>query len=64
MTGKEFKYVLDTIENEGFDYTFTGYTDFKKEVKDTEFHNLRRAYLSARNDLSAYVGHDEFSVTD
>lgn len=58
MTGKEFKYVLQTIENEGFDYAFFGYSDFE-EVKDSEFHKLRSAYLAARKALKEYVGDED-----
>ena len=64
MTGKEFKYVLDTIENEGFDYAFSGYTNFREEVKDPEFHRLRRVYLDAKDQLVAYIGMEEFSYND
>lgn len=59
MKGKEFRYVLDTIENEGFEYAFTSYTDFKKEVKDPEFHKLRLAYLQATKDLAEYIGYED-----
>jgi len=54
MTGKEFRYVLDTIEQEGFDYTFESYTDFD-EIKDPEFHKLRTNFLEARKALAEYV---------
>lgn len=59
MTGKEFQYVLDTIENEGFEYAFTSYTDFKKEVKDPKFHKLRLAFLNATKNLAEYVGYED-----
>lgn len=59
MTGKEFKYVLQTVENEGFDYAFVGYTDFKDEVIDLEFHKLRLAYLAARKALKDYIGDED-----
>lgn len=59
MTKKEKKYVLECINAEGFDYTFVDYCDFKDEVKDEEFHKLREAYLSAREQLLEYVGHEE-----
>ena len=64
MTSKEFQYVLATIDNEGFDYSFSGYTNFKEEVKDPYFHKLRRAYLNARDELAKYVGIEEFSCHD
>jgi hypothetical protein len=31
------------MHHEGFDYAFTDYSQFKK-VKDTKFHELRKAY--------------------
>lgn len=43
------------IENEGFDYGFIHYTDFKEEVKDEGFHKLREEYIEARNKLAKYV---------
>lgn len=64
MTGSEFRYVLDTIDNEGFDYAFTGYTNFKDEVKDPEFHRLRMAYLEAAQALADYVGYKTFICKD
>lgn len=58
MTGKEFQYVNCTIDNEGFEYTFTGYSHFK-EIKDPKFHKLRVAYLKAGQQLAQYLGDAE-----
>lgn len=58
MTGKEYKYVLETIENEGFDYAFHGYSDFE-EIKDEMFHQLRKDYLFARKVLRNYIGDED-----
>jgi ribosomal protein L19 len=55
MTGTELQYVRDTIDNEGFDYAFRHYTDFVDEVKDVEFHKLRKAYVEAAKELDVYV---------
>lgn len=55
MRGKEFKYVLDTIYEEGFEYAFVDYSEFN-EIEDEEFHKLRKAYLAAREALAEYVG--------
>jgi len=52
---KGIKYVLDCIENEGFDYAFHGYSNFD-EVKNEEFHKLREAYLAARKALAEFLG--------
>lgn len=55
MNGKELSYVRDTIEQEGFAYAFTGYSDFA-EIKDKEFHALRMAYVEAAEKLADYLG--------
>jgi len=55
MTGKQFRYVLETVESEGFDYTFTSYSDFE-EIEDEEFHRLRQDFLDARRKLAEYIG--------
>lgn len=55
MTGKELRYVDATVENEGFDYAFVHYTDFKN-IKDEKFHELREAFLKARQELIDYCG--------
>ncbi len=56
MTGKEFRYVLQTIENEGsLEYTFVNYSDFEN-IKDEEFHKLRMDYLDARAKLADFIG--------
>lgn len=54
MTGKEKKFVLDVIEQEGFEYSFVHYSDFK-EVADKRFHELKDVYLKAREDLKSYI---------
>ena len=56
MKGKEFTYVLDTIENEGFEYAFVDYSGFE-QIEDEEFHKLREAYLDAREILADYIGY-------
>ena len=58
MTGKEFAYIINTIENEGFEYAFESYSDFD-EINDPEFHKLRNAYLNALSDLQVYVGYED-----
>ncbi len=54
MNGKDLDYVRDTVENEGFDYAFDGYSDFR-EVEDEEFHRLRKEFLNARKALREYL---------
>lgn len=57
MTGKERKYVLSTVDNEGFDYAFVHYSDFE-DIEDKEFHELRKNFLEAREKLANYIGFD------
>jgi len=49
-------YVLDTIDNDSFEYAFVDYSDFN-EIEDKEFHVLRQAYLEARDNLAEYIGY-------
>lgn len=58
MTDKEKNYVQSTIENEGFDYVFVHYSDFE-DIKDEEFHRLRKEFIEARDKLGDYVGWDD-----
>lgn len=55
LTKEEKEYVLGTIECEGFDYTFLSYTDFD-EIKDKKFHELRKKFVDAANELKDYIG--------
>jgi hypothetical protein len=52
------KYVIDVIEQEGFDYAFAHYDDFD-EVKSQEFQTLKNKYNAARKDLVEFLGVDE-----
>lgn len=45
MTNEEKEDVRQRIQQEGFDYTFIHYSDFK-EIEDEEFHKLRRMYIN------------------
>lgn len=54
MTPKNLDYVRDTISNEGFQYTFHGYSDFL-DIKDEEFHKLRKEYIEATKKLAKYL---------
>jgi hypothetical protein len=55
MKPKGLDYIRETVNQEGFDYAFTGYSNFE-EIKDKEFHRLREAYLKARKELAEYIG--------
>lgn len=56
MSAPNREYMHAKIDKEGFDYAFESYSDFK-EVEDTYFHELRLAYLKARQDLCEYMGY-------
>ena len=49
--------VVRTIEQEGFDYAFDGYTSFE-EIKDEKFHKLREAYVKSKQKLELYIDFD------
>lgn len=54
MKKKEREFVKDTIESEGFDYTFRYYSYFN-EIKDPLFHKLREDYVAAAKALEEYL---------
>ena len=58
MKEREKKAVRELVENEGFDYAFAAYIDFR-EIKDNEFHLLRLAYLNARKALARAIDYKE-----
>jgi len=52
--------VIDIIDQEGFDYSFAHFSSFE-EIRDKKFHELRAAYIDARNALLDYIDFDEGS---
>lgn len=50
--------VLDIVDNEGFDYAFVHYTDFN-DVENERFHELRKNFLKAREELAKFIGFGE-----
>ena len=54
MTPADIDYVRSTIFNEGFSYTFHGYSDFL-DIEDEEFHRLRKEYIEASKKLAKYL---------
>jgi sugar phosphate isomerase/epimerase len=54
MTPTDIDYVRSKISNEGFTYTFHGYSDFL-DIKDEEFHKLRKEYIEAAKKLAQYL---------
>jgi hypothetical protein len=58
MDAKDLDYVKDTVQTEGFDYAFRHYSDFAN-IKDTLFHELRKAYVDAAEALIRYLNIEE-----
>ena len=54
MDGENFEYVRAKISDEGFHYCFEHYSSLP-EIKDEKFHQLRKQYLKAANELEKYV---------
>ena len=42
------------MENEGIDYCFEHYSNFE-EIKDEEFHKLRKEFLESMEKIRGYV---------
>jgi hypothetical protein len=51
---KDFQMVIRKIDNDGFNYCFAEYNEFE-EIKDKKFHELRKAYVKAKEELELYV---------
>jgi hypothetical protein len=49
-----FEYVKQTIDQEGMHYAFENYSNFE-EIKDEEFHKLRKTYLETAKALEDYI---------
>ena len=54
MPAREKKRVQETVESEGFGYTFMSYSNFD-DVKDQRFHELRQAFVNAAKELATYI---------
>ncbi len=61
MTNEELETVQNIVCAEGFFYGIVFYSDFKNEVKDPKFHELRDKMLAASRELATYceVEHDQ-----
>ncbi len=46
--------LLSRIDNEGFNYCFIHYSDFR-EIQNERFHELRKAYIDAYNELNSFI---------
>jgi len=55
MTKKDIRIISDVIETEGFDYGMIEYASTLEEVKDEEFHRLRKAYEESQTRLREYL---------
>lgn len=58
MKKKDREYVQACVENEGLDYAFRHYSDFEK-IEDEKFHELRKAYVKAAEELVEYAELDD-----
>jgi hypothetical protein len=56
MSAEERADLLQRIDQEGFEYTFSDYSDWS-EIRDPMFHRLRKLFLSSRRRLAQYVGY-------
>ncbi len=58
MNEEDKEYVFESTRQEGFDYCFWGWSSFE-EIKDERFHDLRKSYLAARQELLDYITPEE-----
>ena len=56
MKIKDRKYVVQTIEQEGFEYVFMNYSNFE-DIEDEEFHKLINEYKNSAKNLANYIGY-------
>lgn len=54
MNQQDAESIMSIIETEGFDNTFNHYTTFR-DIGDHRFHELRRAYITASQQLKDYL---------
>lgn len=59
MTEEEKQDVCNTVDNEGFDYTFRHYSSFD-EIKDATFHELISNYIEAADALEEYINWEKY----
>ena len=43
-----------SMQDEGFDYCFTGYSDWN-EIKDEKFQELKEVYCKSQRELEQYI---------
>ena len=54
MKASDAESVLAIINAEGFDSAFNHYSSYR-DINDTKFHDLRRAYIAASKELKEYL---------
>lgn len=54
MKQDDAEYVKSTISEEGFHYTFDGYSNFSG-IEDEKFHKLRAKYLNSAKEMKDYL---------
>jgi hypothetical protein len=54
LTTENIDDLIGAMECEGFDYAFASWSDFK-EIKDEEFHRMRKEFLAAREKFVKYL---------
>lgn len=59
----QFYNLFHEIDYEGFDYALRNYSSWQ-EIKDEEFHRLREAFVTAADELEAYIGQFECEVDE
>ena len=57
ITQEDYNFLISKMENEGFDYCFKSYSDWK-EISDIKFHILRNKYLESMQNLKDYIQND------
>ena len=54
MKASDAESVLAVINAEGFDNAFNHYSSYR-DINDTKFHDLRKAYIAASKELKEYL---------
>jgi hypothetical protein len=60
MKTEDKKMVVEAIDGEGFDYAMIYYSDWK-EVKDENFHTLRKQYINAKREIKKHIDYKKLS---
>lgn len=62
---EDWQFLYSKMNNEGFHYCFKQYSSFN-EIKDKEFHKLRKQYLKIADKLENYIKekYDDSKIID